>query len=177
MGRRRRATRRAQCRAIIRRCRWPRSPRSPSNTGGPIAGHHEVNAEGAGVSFGTHIVDVEVDPETGAVKILRYTVFQDAGKAVHPGLCRRSDAGRRGAGHRLGAERGIHLRRRRQAAERRLPRLPHAGRLGPADDRHGDPGNPQPRPPLRCARRGRDPDRAAAGRDCQCGVANPQACA
>jgi CO/xanthine dehydrogenase Mo-binding subunit len=53
-------------------------------TGGPIAGHHEVNAEGAGVSFGVHIADVEVDPETGATKVLRYTVFQDAGKAVHP---------------------------------------------------------------------------------------------
>lgn len=55
-----------------------------SNTGGPIAGHHEVNAEGAGVSFATHMVDAEVDRDTGAVKILRYTVFQDAGKAVHP---------------------------------------------------------------------------------------------
>ncbi|MGR3547531.1 MAG: xanthine dehydrogenase family protein molybdopterin-binding subunit, partial [Roseovarius sp.] len=55
-----------------------------SNTGGPIAGHHEVTAEGAGVSFATHMVDVEVDPETGATKILRYTVFQDAGRAVHP---------------------------------------------------------------------------------------------
>ncbi|UYV36637.1 xanthine dehydrogenase family protein molybdopterin-binding subunit [Rhodobacteraceae bacterium D3-12] len=55
-----------------------------SQTGGPISGHFEVNAEGAGVSFATHMVDTEVDPETGAVKILRYTVFQDAGKAVHP---------------------------------------------------------------------------------------------
>ncbi|MCK5365064.1 MAG: xanthine dehydrogenase family protein molybdopterin-binding subunit, partial [Gammaproteobacteria bacterium] len=55
-----------------------------SETGGPIAGHHEVNVEGAGVSFGVHLVDVEVDPETGATKILRYTIFQDAGKAVHP---------------------------------------------------------------------------------------------
>ncbi|MFA8440918.1 xanthine dehydrogenase family protein molybdopterin-binding subunit [Yoonia sp.] len=54
------------------------------NTGGPIAGHHEVNADGAGVSFGVHLCDTEVDRETGAVKILRYTVFQDAGKAVHP---------------------------------------------------------------------------------------------
>ncbi len=53
-------------------------------TGGPIAGHCEINAEGAGVSFATHMVDSEVDPETGHVKILRYTVFQDAGKAVHP---------------------------------------------------------------------------------------------
>lgn len=53
-------------------------------TGGPIAGHHEFHADGAGVSFGVHLVDVEVDAETGATKVLRYTVFQDAGKAVHP---------------------------------------------------------------------------------------------
>ena len=53
-------------------------------TGGPIAGHHEYNADGAGVSFATHICDVEVDPETGATKVLRYTVLQDAGKAIHP---------------------------------------------------------------------------------------------
>ena len=55
-----------------------------NNTGGPIAGHHEVNADGAGVSFGVHLVDLEVDPETGFTTVLRYTVFQDAGKAVHP---------------------------------------------------------------------------------------------
>jgi CO/xanthine dehydrogenase Mo-binding subunit len=54
------------------------------NTGGPIAGHNEIVADGAGVSFATHICDVEVDPETGATKVLRYTVIQDAGKAVHP---------------------------------------------------------------------------------------------
>jgi CO/xanthine dehydrogenase Mo-binding subunit len=53
-------------------------------TGGPIAGHCEVNAQGAGVSFATHMVDVEIDRETGRVEILRYTVVQDAGKAVHP---------------------------------------------------------------------------------------------
>jgi len=53
-------------------------------TGGPIAGHAEINAQGAGPGFGAHIVDVEVDRETGAVKILRYTVVQDVGKAIHP---------------------------------------------------------------------------------------------
>jgi CO/xanthine dehydrogenase Mo-binding subunit len=53
-------------------------------TGGPIAGHSEMVADGAGVSFATHICDVEVDPETGSTRILRYTVIQDAGKAVHP---------------------------------------------------------------------------------------------
>ncbi len=53
-------------------------------TGGPIAGHYEATPEGAGVSFATHIVDSEVDPETGKTAIRRYTVIQDAGKAVHP---------------------------------------------------------------------------------------------
>ncbi len=56
-----------------------------ANTGGPIAGHAEINAEGAGISFGTHIADVEVDRETGRVTVIRYTVIQDAGKAIHPG--------------------------------------------------------------------------------------------
>jgi CO/xanthine dehydrogenase Mo-binding subunit len=56
-----------------------------AETGGPIAGHAEINAEGAGISFGTHIADVEVDRETGRVTVVRYTVIQDAGKAIHPG--------------------------------------------------------------------------------------------
>ena len=56
-----------------------------NKTGGPLVGQAAINAQGAGPSFGTHIVDVEVDPETGHVTILRYTAIQDAGKAVHPG--------------------------------------------------------------------------------------------
>jgi CO/xanthine dehydrogenase Mo-binding subunit len=59
--------------------------KAAANTGGPIAGHSEINAEGAGISFGTHIADVEVDVETGRVSVTRYTVIQDAGKAIHPG--------------------------------------------------------------------------------------------
>ncbi|MGB8763705.1 MAG: xanthine dehydrogenase family protein molybdopterin-binding subunit, partial [Burkholderiales bacterium] len=55
-----------------------------ANTGGPIAGHSEIVADGAGVSFATHIADVEVDMETGRSLIKRYTVIQDAGKAMHP---------------------------------------------------------------------------------------------
>jgi CO/xanthine dehydrogenase Mo-binding subunit len=39
---------------------------------------------GVGESFGTHVVDVEVDPETGRTTILRYLVVQDAGRAIHP---------------------------------------------------------------------------------------------
>src|SRR5882672_5777428 len=53
-------------------------------TGGPIGGVGRINAQGDGPSIGTHLVDLEVDPETGRVTILRYTVAQDAGRALHP---------------------------------------------------------------------------------------------
>ena len=44
-----------------------------------------MNVRGSGGgSFATHLVDVEVDPDTGKVQVLRYTAAQDAGKAVHP---------------------------------------------------------------------------------------------
>jgi CO/xanthine dehydrogenase Mo-binding subunit len=58
--------------------------KTAGKTGGPIVGHAQINAQGAGPSFGTHVVDVEVDKETGRITILRYTVLQDAGKAIHP---------------------------------------------------------------------------------------------
>ena len=53
-------------------------------TGGPLVGQCALNAEGAGPGFGTHICDLEVDPQTGRVTILRYTAVQDAGRAIHP---------------------------------------------------------------------------------------------
>ena len=54
------------------------------STGGPISGHYEDSPTGFSGSFGTHVVDVEVDPETGRTTVLRYLVVQDAGKAIHP---------------------------------------------------------------------------------------------
>ena len=56
----------------------------PISTGGAIGGAAGVNPTGAGPVLATHIVDLEVDVETGKVEILRYTAVQDAGKAVHP---------------------------------------------------------------------------------------------
>ena len=53
-------------------------------TGGPIVGSVAINAQGAAPAFGTHLVDVEVDKETGRVNVIRYTVAQDAGRAIHP---------------------------------------------------------------------------------------------
>ena len=55
-----------------------------NGTGGPVVGRGTANPGGVGNAFGLHIVDVEVDPDTGKVEILRYTALQDAGKAIHP---------------------------------------------------------------------------------------------
>ena len=55
-----------------------------NSTGGPIVGRANVDPGGAGATFAVHIVDLEVDPDTGKVDILRYTALQDAGKAIHP---------------------------------------------------------------------------------------------
>ena len=54
-------------------------------TGGPIVGRATVSPPtGTGDTSGAHIVDVEVDPETGKVEVLRYTTIGDVGKAIHP---------------------------------------------------------------------------------------------
>ncbi len=55
-----------------------------NDTGGPVVGRGNVNPRGAGGSFTATLVDVDVDPETGKSQVLRCTVFQDAGKAIHP---------------------------------------------------------------------------------------------
>ena len=53
-------------------------------SGGPITGKASVNPRGQGAAFAVHVVDVEVDPETGKVEILRYTAAQDVGQPIHP---------------------------------------------------------------------------------------------
>jgi len=55
-----------------------------AGSGGGISSQSTVDPKGAGGAFGTHVVDLEVDPETGKVTILDYTIVQDAGKAIHP---------------------------------------------------------------------------------------------
>ncbi len=53
-------------------------------TGGPITCSAASNTGGVGPIIAGNIIDVEVDPETGKVDVLRCTAFMDAGKAVHP---------------------------------------------------------------------------------------------
>ena len=56
-------------------------------TGGPIVGSASRTYGGMGAgggSFAGNIVDVKVDPQTGKTDVTRFTVVQDAGKAIHP---------------------------------------------------------------------------------------------
>ena len=54
------------------------------SSGGGITGTASVSPTGVGGSFAGNIVDVEVDPETGKTDVVRFTAFQDVGKAIHP---------------------------------------------------------------------------------------------
>ncbi|GAA4439596.1 xanthine dehydrogenase family protein molybdopterin-binding subunit [Bremerella cremea] len=53
-------------------------------TGEPVVGRASISKDVSTNGFGVHLCDVEVDPETGKVRVLRYTAIQDAGKAIHP---------------------------------------------------------------------------------------------
>jgi CO/xanthine dehydrogenase Mo-binding subunit len=53
-------------------------------SGGMIQGSASVKPTTVGPTFAGHIVDDELDPETGKVGILRYTAVQDVGTAIHP---------------------------------------------------------------------------------------------
>jgi CO/xanthine dehydrogenase Mo-binding subunit len=55
-----------------------------SVTGGPIGAEVSVNAGGVAPGFAAEFCDVEVDPETGRVKVLRFVAAQDVGRAIHP---------------------------------------------------------------------------------------------
>ena len=55
-----------------------------AQTGGPITAAESVNAGGQAPGFSTQFCDIEVDPETGKVKVLRFVAAQDVGRAIHP---------------------------------------------------------------------------------------------
>jgi CO/xanthine dehydrogenase Mo-binding subunit len=55
-----------------------------AHRGVDIGARITVTPQKVGGAFATHIADVEVDPETGKVTVLRYTAVQDVGKAIHP---------------------------------------------------------------------------------------------
>ena len=69
------------------RCRSPRSPPRRARPAARSAPARRATPTGAEGGFGTHICDVEVDPDTGRAWVTRYTAFQDVGRAIHPDYC------------------------------------------------------------------------------------------
>jgi CO/xanthine dehydrogenase Mo-binding subunit len=55
-----------------------------AQTGGPIVLSGGVNPASVAPGFATQFCDIEVDPETGKVTVLRFVAAQDVGRAIHP---------------------------------------------------------------------------------------------
>ena len=58
--------------------------RKLDGTGGPVSAVGSVDLDSSTHGFGTHVVDLEIDPETGKTDVIKYTAVQDVGKAIHP---------------------------------------------------------------------------------------------
>jgi carbon-monoxide dehydrogenase large subunit len=56
----------------------------PDDLRGPLTAVSDVTFTGGGFPFGAHVCEVEVDPETGAVVLVRYAAVDDVGRAVNP---------------------------------------------------------------------------------------------
>jgi len=57
---------------------------APESVRGSLAGVSEETMPVPSYPYGTAVCEVEVDPETGAVEIVRYTSVDDVGRAVNP---------------------------------------------------------------------------------------------
>jgi aerobic carbon-monoxide dehydrogenase large subunit len=56
----------------------------PSALQGPLAATSDETVNLASFPYGCHVCEVEVDIETGAVALIRYTAVDDCGRAVNP---------------------------------------------------------------------------------------------
>jgi len=55
-----------------------------ASTGGPVVGRANLNPSGAAGCYTANIIDIELDPDTGKIDVLRVTAIQDVGTAIHP---------------------------------------------------------------------------------------------
>ena len=56
----------------------------PAHLRGPLEGVGDITNRAGGYPYGTHVCEVEVDPETGVVRIAAWTGLDDVGRAVNP---------------------------------------------------------------------------------------------
>jgi carbon-monoxide dehydrogenase large subunit len=56
----------------------------PEDVQGPLAGISDQTLPIASFPYGTQVCEVEVDPETGEVEIIRYAAVDDVGRAINP---------------------------------------------------------------------------------------------
>ena len=79
-----------------------------ARTGAPVGGQVSIDEGDSSpyISFGAHIAEVEVDPETGQVRLLRYTAAHETGRVLNPmGFIGQIEGGSvQGIGHALSEE-------------------------------------------------------------------------
>ena len=56
----------------------------PSHLRGALTAESDATRPGLGFPYGTAVCEVEIDPETGAVEIMRYASVDDVGRALNP---------------------------------------------------------------------------------------------
>ena len=146
-------------------------------TGGPVTCSVSAASTGVGPIIAGNIVDVEVDPDTGKVDILRYTAFLDVGTAVHPSYVEGQIQGGtvQGIGWALNEEyfyddQGVMLNS--SFLDYRMPTALDVPMIEAVMIEV-----PNPHHPVRPARRRRGPNHPPAVRHCERGLPTPSACA
>ena len=56
----------------------------PAHLRGPLEGVGDITNRAGGYPYGSHVCEVEVDPETGEVRIAAWTGLDDVGRAINP---------------------------------------------------------------------------------------------
>ncbi len=56
----------------------------PSELTGPLAAEGDETVTVGGCPYGSHVCEVEIDPELGTVEIVSYAAVDDVGRAVNP---------------------------------------------------------------------------------------------
>src|SRR5262249_57211044 len=59
---------------------------TPEDTKGGLGGHLMNMTDVRTFPGGCHVAEVEIDPETGAVQLVRYTAVDDYGRLINPML-------------------------------------------------------------------------------------------